>query len=130
MVSTWVQYKEFHIPEFVHNQNMNKRKNVFTQMHIWIHIKHDIRGWKKGFNRLSDLKIQHRVFVEALSPIINITKKSNSQEQGMCSQMKIKLKFLNGYIWRHDIINPKSKRGFNKLSKVKFQNSIENFGGN
>lgn len=44
MVSTWVQYKEFHIPEFVHNQNMNKRKNVFTQMHIWIHIKHDIRG--------------------------------------------------------------------------------------
>jgi len=47
----------------------------------------------KGFNRLLDLKIQHRVFVEALSPITNNTKKSINQEQGMCSQMHIKLNF-------------------------------------
>jgi hypothetical protein len=31
---------------------------------------------------------------------------------------------------KHDIISPKSKRGFSKLSKVKIQNSIENVGGN
>jgi len=31
---------------------------------------------------------------------------------------------------RHDITSPKSKRGFSKLSKVKFQILIENVGGN
>ncbi len=31
----WDQYNEFHVPQFVPNQSMNKeKKNVFTQMHI------------------------------------------------------------------------------------------------
>jgi hypothetical protein len=31
--------------------------------------------------------------------------------------------------YEHDITSPKSKRGFSKLLKVKFQNSIESVGG-
>jgi hypothetical protein len=69
------QYKESHICQFVHNQSMNKKKNVFTQIHIWIHIKHDIRGSEKGFNKLSNLEIQHKMFMEVLSPITNNTRK-------------------------------------------------------
>jgi hypothetical protein len=62
LASIWFQpryqYKECHTPQFVYNQNMNKKKNAFTQMHIWIHIKHDIRGLDKGLNRLSNLKFK------------------------------------------------------------------------
>ncbi len=92
------QYKKSHIPQFVPNQSMKKEKNVFTQMHIWTHIYKVYKRLKNRFNRLLDLKIQHRMFVEAFSPITNNTKKSTSQEQGMCSQMHIKLKFFNGYL--------------------------------
>jgi len=59
---------------------------------------HDIRGFERGFNRLVDLNIQHKLFVETLSPITKSTKKSSSQEQGMCSQMHIRLKLKNEYI--------------------------------